>query len=93
MVAAVCALIESRHRLVGGANLNLFEIGLVVFACCDVRAEDLSLIDIFPGIVTSHYIVDFLALELDLVFKGLIDFKHVRARFTEEAEVRKSLLC
>ena len=93
LVAAVWTFVESCHRLVSGSNLNLFEIGLVVFACCYVCAEDLRLINVLPGVVASQYIVDLLALEGDLVFKSLIDFKHVGARFTKEAEVRKSLLC
>lgn len=93
LVAAVWTFVESCHRLVSGSNLNLFEIGLVVFACCSVCAEDLRLVNVLPGVVASQYIVDLLALERYLVFKSLIDFKHVGARFAKEAEVRKSLLC
>ena len=92
LVAAVSTLVESRHRFVGRANLNLFEISLVVFARCLVRAEDLRLVNILPSVVTSENIVDLLALELYSIFKGIVDFKHVWARFAEEAEVRKSLL-
>ena len=71
LVAAVWTFVESCHRLVSGSNLNLFEIGLVVFACCYVCAEDLRLINVLPGVVASQYIVDLLALEGDLVFKSL----------------------
>jgi len=53
----------------------------------------LSSVDIFPGVFASKYIVNLLALELNSIFKGLLDFKHIWTRFAEEAKVWKSLLC
>ena len=88
LISAVCALVESSHGLVSRANLDLFEVSLVVLASVDICAEYLCLVDVLPGIVASEYIINFLTLELDFAFKGLIDFKDVRARFAEEAEVR-----
>ena len=92
-MAALSALEESSHRLVGRANLNLFEVGLVVDTFIYIRAKNLSFVDIFPSIFTSEHIVNFLALKLNYVFEGRVNFEYVGTRFAKEAEVRRRLLC
>lgn len=59
LVTTGSALVECRHRLIRRANLQLIEVRLFSRAVAS-RAQNLSLIDVVPGTLASHDIVDFL---------------------------------
>ena len=85
-MAARRAQIKNSHGLVRTPNLDCLVVGHVVLAF-GLGAENLCLVDILPGVFATEHIVDFLALEVQLVFEGLFDAEYVRARLAEEAEV------
>ena len=90
-MAALCALEKRCHRLICASDLNLFEVGAIILAVVVVRTVDVGRIDSFPCFDTSEHIIDFLALQLHLVFKLLFDNKHVGTGFAEEAEIAQGL--
>ena len=87
LVAAPRALVEAGHGLVSTTNLDHPEESPIVLAVAVVGANDLSLVDVFPGIFTAQHIVNFLALEVQLVLESLLDAEHVGARLAVEAEL------
>lgn len=71
----------------------MLEVSVIVFAQGSVGTKYLGLVYVLPRIFSSEHIVNFLAFEFNFVLKPLFNLKYVGARFTEEAEVRKSFFC
>ena len=91
-MATRCAQVKNGHRLVGTADLDRLEVGLVVFAGRLVRAQNAGLIDILPCVFATEDIVDLLALQVQFILELLLDAKHIGTRLAKEPEVGGSLL-
>ena len=92
LVTTLSAHVENGHGLISRANLDCFKVGQAVTARSSILAQNACLINIFPRIFASQYVVYFLALERNRVFELLIDAEYVGARFAEEAEVSDCFL-
>ena len=89
LVTALSALVESGHWLICTSDLYLHEVSSPVSA---LLAVSLRLINVFPSLLASEYIIDLFPLKLHFLFEGLVYDEDVRAGFAEESEVRMSFL-
>ena len=81
---AFSALEELSHWLVRRPYLYLHKVRSLIVT--PRTSADCDLIDILPGIFTSHYIVYFFAFEGHLLFKGFLHGEDVRTGLAKETE-------
>lgn len=86
MAFDVAALVERRHGLVCGSNLNLHEVGLPVAA---IRACHWGAVNILPSILSTEDIVHFFVLQLQFLAYLSVDDVDIR---TSRAEVAKAAI-
>lgn len=91
LFGALGTLIESRHGLVGTANLQLVPVGLVVSALF-VWTLHFGLVDIIPRALSSQDIFDFLLLHILAFVVALVDDKVVGAGEALEAVLADKVL-
>ena len=86
-MTAIGTLIKSCHGLVSRSELNLEEVRSLILAGIDVHTLYLRVVDIFPGLCSTQYVINFLSLEVHLIFELLCHLEYVGACFTIESEV------
>ena len=90
---ALATAIENGGRLVGGADLDLFEKGALAAASYRaVGALDGGGTRIFERFRATQHIVDLFPLQVHLAFKLLLDAVNVGTSAAEEAHVVAGLL-
>ena len=92
VISTLSALEECSHWFIAGSNLQLFEVSHVVSASfLSVHASSLSFVNVLPRLCSSHHIVNFFALQSQLVFESLIHAKHIGTSLAKKAEVTNRL--
>ena len=86
------ALEERRHRFVGRADLNLFEVGAIVLAVMEVDTLHGRLIYVLPSVSATKHVVDLLSLQSHFVLELLLYNEYVGASFAVESEIAGRLL-
>ena len=87
LLTALAASVENRRWLITRPNLDLHEVGSLAAAAPRIGALDSGRVGVLEGVSSAEHVVDFLPLEVHLVFVLGLDPVNVRARLAEEAEV------